>query len=190
MPPSQVEEPARVVIVEYDPSWPERFEEEGARIRGVVGPLAVGLEHIGSTAVPGLAAKPILDILLGIPSLERAADLVDPLASLGYEYVPEYEVEIPERRYFRKGPSGARTHHVHAVEHGGRFWDRHLLFRDFLRTHPRRAAEYATLKRGLAERYGRDREGYTEAKSDFIRSIEEQALRWRAGDRASRPQPS
>jgi GrpB-like predicted nucleotidyltransferase (UPF0157 family) len=100
---------------------------------------------------------------------------IEPLAGIGYEYVPEFEDELPERRYFRKGPPEARTHHVHMVETGTEFWQRHLLFRDYLRTHPATADEYEALKRRLAKQHTTDREAYTEGKTDFIRGIVEMA---------------
>jgi len=174
------DEKAPFVIVDYDSAWPVVFEREKSRIVSIIGPHVLAIEHVGSTAVPGLAAKPIIDILVGIPSLREAAACVVPLASIGFEYVPEYEAEIPDRRYFRKGPPTGRTHHLHMVEHGGAFWERHLLFRDFLRVHPERAREYARLKRDLASRFRGDREAYTNGKKDFVRRVEEDARRWRA----------
>ena len=166
-----------VAVVDYDPRWPGQFEEEKARILAAVGPRILAVEHIGSTAVPGLAAKPIIDILAGIRHLEDAMECVAPLAAIGYDYVPEFEAELPDRRYFWKGLREAHTHHVHLVEIGGTFWRRHLAFRDYLRTHPEDARRYAVLKRDLAAKFGADREGYTDAKTAFIRMIEATALR-------------
>ena len=163
---------APVVIVEYDPRWPALYEAEASAILGAIGHVIVALEHVGSTSVPGLGAKPIIDILAGVRILADAAQCVEPLRGLGYEYVPEYEAEIPDRRYFRKGPPAGRTHHLHLVEHGGEFWMRHLLFRDYLRAHPEAAQAYDRLKRELAARFGSDRDGYTDAKTEFVRSIE------------------
>ena len=164
-----------VVIVDYDPQWPILFEEEKVRIIGVIGHAVVAVEHIGSTAVPGLGAKPIIDITVAVHRLADAQDCILPLQGLDYEYVPEYEAEMPDRRYFRKGPPGARTHHLHMVELATDFWERHLLFRDYLRTHPEEARQYEQLKRDLAARFDSDRSGYTEAKTSFIRSVEEKA---------------
>ena len=164
-----------VVIVEYDPRWPLRFGEE-ARLLAAIGPRVVAVEHVGSTAVPGLADKPIVDILVGVRRLEDAVACVAPLAAIGYEYVPEYEAEIPDRRYFRKAPFGERTHHLHVVEFGGAFWRRHLAFRDWLRTHPEDAARYGAHKRALAATHVVDREAFTEAKTAFVREIEAKAL--------------
>lgn len=109
--------------------------------------------------------------MAGVRRLADADRCVEP-QRLGYEYVPEYEADIPDRRYFRKGPAGARTHHLHMVEYGGDFWERHVLFRDYLRAHPEVARQYEELKRDLADRYGRDREGYTDAKTAFIKGVE------------------
>ena len=165
-----------VVIVEYNPQWPIFYEEEKTRILGLIGNIVVAIEHIGSTAVLGLGAKPIIDIMVAIHQLDDAKECILPLQSLGYEYIPEYEDTMPERRYFHKGPPGARTHHVHMVELASDFWERHLLFRDFLRTHPEVASQYYQLKQELATKYGSNREGYTEAKTTFIESIITRAL--------------
>ncbi len=137
-----------ITIVGYDPKWPELYREELCRILHSIVDLIVAIEHIGSTAVPGLAAKPIIDIIAGVRSLEDAPRCIGPLEAMDYEYVPQYEVYIPERRYFRP-----RTHHLHMVEISSEFWRRHLLFRDFLRSHPDVAQEYAELKRTL-RRFG------------------------------------
>ena len=160
-----------VEIVDYDPQWPVLYEEEKSRILNVIGRRIVAIEHIGSTAVPGLAAKPIIDIIVAVRHLIDAGECIEPLQSIGYEYVPEFEVEIPERRFFRKGPPEARTHHIHMIELTSEFWERHLLFRDYLRSHPDVAQQYYQLKKELAARYGSDREAYAGAKTPFIESI-------------------
>jgi len=158
-----------VIIVDYDAGWPRRYEEERARILGAIGRWLVAIEHIGSTAVPGLGAKPIIDIMPAIGSLADAPQCVEPLRVIGYEYVPEFESVLPERRYFRKG-SPEDHYHLHMVEQTSGFWERHLLFRDTLRARPETAREYERLKRELAARFGSDREGYTDAKTEFIES--------------------
>jgi GrpB-like predicted nucleotidyltransferase (UPF0157 family) len=135
----------------------------------------VGMEHVGSTAVPGLGAKPIIDIMVAVSRLADAQACIEPLQSLGYEYVPEYEDELPERRYFRKGPLEKQTHHLHMVELTSEFWERHLLFRDYLRTHPQEAQQYHKLKKELAAKFGSDTVAYTDAKTPFIRSVEAKA---------------
>ena len=160
-----------VVVVDYDPQWPTSYEEEKERILGAIGDVAVAIEHIGSTAVPGLGAKPIIDIMVAVSRLADAERCIEPLQEIGYEYVPEYNDVIPERRYFHKGPPGARTYHLHMVELTSGFWERHLQFRDFLRTHPEEAQRYHQLKKELAAKFGADRDGYTEAKTSFIESV-------------------
>jgi GrpB-like predicted nucleotidyltransferase (UPF0157 family) len=162
---------APVMIADYDPRWPAMFEEERARILGSIGHRVLSIEHVGSTAVAGLAAKPIIDIGVTIRSLDEAPACVPPLARLGYEYVPEYEAQIPDRRYFRKGTPQARTHHLHMYEPASDQYVRHTLFRDYLRTHPETARQYEVLKRDLANRFPNDREAYTEAKTAFVESV-------------------
>ena len=161
-----------VIVVPYDGAWPSLFEEERARIERAIGPFVEEIQHIGSTAVPGLAAKPVVDIMVGVRSLGDSPALVARLEAIGYEYVPELERQMPSRRYFRKLRGGRRTHQVHLVERSDAgFWDRHVLFRDYLRARPGTAEEYARLKRGLSERFEGDRAAYTDAKTGFISGI-------------------
>jgi len=164
---------APVKVVDYDPNWPLIFEREKAKILSVIAKKVVAIEHVGSTAVPGLGAKPIIDIMVGMRHLSDAQGCIGPLETIGYEYVPEYQVSIPERRYFRKGPSNVpnKHYHLHMVEYDSDFWRRHLLFRDYLRAHPRTAKEYHRLKKELAAKYRFNRDAYTEAKTLFIESI-------------------
>lgn len=166
-----------VVIVDYEPGWPRAFDEEKARLLAAIGPHIVGVEHVGSTAVPGLAAKPIIDILIGLRRLSDAVFCIPPLESMGYEYLPQREMETPERKFLAKPRTKPRSHHIHMVEVGSDFWERHLLFRDHLRANPDAAAEYEALKRDLAAKFGEDRDAYTEGKTEFIRRIEELARR-------------
>jgi GrpB-like predicted nucleotidyltransferase (UPF0157 family) len=161
-----------VVVVSYDQAWPSLFEEERARIEKAVGPWVEEIEHIGSTAVPGLAAKPVIDVMVGVKSLENFPAFVGRLEAMGYEYVPELERQMPSRSYFRKTVGGRRTHQVHMVERSNtEFWDRHRLFRDYLRTRPETAQQYARLKKELSGRFRDDREKYTEAKTAFVREV-------------------
>lgn len=161
-----------IVVVPYDDAWPSLYEEEQARIERAIGPWAEEIEHVGSTAVPGLAAKPVVDIMVGVRSLEDSPVLVARLVGIGYEYVPEFERVLPFRRYFRKMREGRRTHQIHLVERSNaEWWDRHLLFRNFLRAYPEVAEEYARLKHGLSGHFGEDREAYTDAKTDFISEV-------------------
>jgi GrpB-like predicted nucleotidyltransferase (UPF0157 family) len=174
---ARVSPPITVRIVDYDPKWPAKYAEERAQVLKAAGEWLVDIQHVGSTSVPGLAAKPVIDMMAAVETLEDAKNIIEPLAALGYSYVPEYEVELPRRRYFRKGRRGSDgdKYHLHVVEPGGEFWCRHLAFRDYLREHPEAVREYALLKRRLAIEHGTDVDGYTDAKTDFIRGIETKA---------------
>ncbi len=157
------------------------YDMEKERILGTVGGVLIGLEHVGSTSVPGLAAKPIVDIMGAVRSLDDARKIIEPLASIGYQYVPEYEEFIPERRYFRKEATEPASHHLHVVEPTTDFWRDHLLFRDYLRAGPEQAREYEAFKRELARRIPHDRVAFTDAKTPEIESLLERARVWRDG---------
>jgi GrpB-like predicted nucleotidyltransferase (UPF0157 family) len=162
-----------VEIVDYDPRWPLLFNEEARRLRAVLDPsLIVGLEHFGSTAIPGLSAKPIIDILIAVRSLAAAqATFVEALRTLDYVYWADNPKK--DRMFFVKGmpPFGAkRSHHVHITEPDGEMW-RRLAFRDYLRAHPEEAETYTQLKRRLAAEHRADREAYTNAKSAYVDSV-------------------
>jgi GrpB-like predicted nucleotidyltransferase (UPF0157 family) len=159
----------RVELSDYDPSWAERFEEEKGKIAGIFDGQAVGIEHIGSTAVPDLCAKPIVDVLVGLRELELSDAQISAMQELGYEYLGEYG--LPGRLFFKKHP---RTHHVHVVEYGGLHWERQLTFRDALRTDVEERRRYDEFKRRLAAE-GHTRETYTELKTPFIREVEARA---------------
>jgi GrpB-like predicted nucleotidyltransferase (UPF0157 family) len=156
-----------VRLVPYDSTWPLEFAVEADRITRACDGLPLRLEHIGSTAIPGLAAKPVIDILAGRPGSIPGSRYVAAFKRLGYEHKGAFG--IPGRNYFRKGTP--RTHHVHLVSWSSELWRDHLLFRDYLRAHPLIAREYETIKRELAAMYVNDREQYTDAKGPFIRSI-------------------
>jgi GrpB-like predicted nucleotidyltransferase (UPF0157 family)/predicted acetyltransferase len=158
------EEP--VVVADYDAAWPRLFEEERAALAAALGGAAVAIEHVGSTAVPGLAAKPIVDILVGLRSYPAAAGEIAAVEAVGYVY--RGELGIPGRQFFARGRP--RTH-VHATLYQSDFWRSHLLFRDYLRASPEDAARYAALKRELAVRYREDRTGYTESKDSFVADV-------------------
>jgi GrpB-like predicted nucleotidyltransferase (UPF0157 family) len=159
--------PGAVHVADPDPRWQGAFADEAARLRAALGALPWRLEHVGSTAVPGLAAKPILDLLLGRPARVPGAAYVAPLAGLGYVHRGAHG--IAERDYFvRDDAEGRRTHHVHLVAEGGDFWVRHLAFRDALRADPALAAAYAALKRRLAAAHAADRDAYLAGKTAFI----------------------
>lgn len=161
-----------VVVVEYDPRWSLMFEKEAARVATVLSrDLIVRIDHIGSTAVPGLIAKPIIDLLVGVYSLVEAKQVaVFPLEELGYAYW--FNNPDPQRMFFVKGlpPNSPRTHHIHIVESGSILLER-LLFRDYLREHPDEALRYARLKRHLAKQFSTDREAYTSGKGEYVQSV-------------------
>ncbi|MBW4091730.1 MAG: GrpB family protein [Proteobacteria bacterium] len=163
-----------VQLLPYDPAWPGMFAQEAALLRQALpAGLVIGIEHFGSTAVPGLVAKPIIDILIAVASLPRAREeAVAPVCGLGYLYWEDNPKR--DRMFFVKGmpPHGARrTHHVHLTEAGGEMWRRRLALRDHLRTHPDEARRYAAVKRELAVRYPTDREAYTDAKSVYLEPL-------------------
>jgi GrpB-like predicted nucleotidyltransferase (UPF0157 family) len=147
------------------------FEAESHLSRRLFLPEAVEIEHIGSTAVPGMPAKPVIDVLLGASSLGSIERQIQTLTSHGYRYVPEFEDELPQRRYFVKPAQGEAQFHMHAVESGCQFWRDHLAFRDVLRTDRRVFDGYLTLKRSLAESLKMDRDSYTRAKAPFIEAV-------------------
>jgi phosphoglycolate phosphatase len=162
-----------------DPSWPARFEVEREALEQAIGQwVDGGIHHVGSTAVVGLEAKPIIDILAGVSDLESARACFGPLAQLDYLYAPYLPEEM---HWFCKPDPAHRTHHLHLVPTGSRRYREELSFRDRLRADPKLAVEYAALKRDLAERYREDREAYTEAKGAFIRAT---------GPMAGRPEGS
>jgi GrpB-like predicted nucleotidyltransferase (UPF0157 family) len=155
-----------VEIHDYDPEWPRRFADQRAAVERILGPWLVGsVEHVGSTSVPGLAAKPVVDMLAGVRDLEESRACIDPLSADGWLWAP-YRDDV-EHWFCRPSPA-ERTHHLHVVEHGGRDWREMLAFRDALRGDPSLRERYAGLKRELAARHRDDREAYTEAKADFI----------------------
>jgi GrpB-like predicted nucleotidyltransferase (UPF0157 family)/ADP-ribose pyrophosphatase YjhB (NUDIX family) len=160
-----------VVIADYDPAWPGHYAREADRIRERVAGAVVAIEHIGSTAVPGLAAKPIIDIMIGVDSLAIAdAQVVPAMIALGYDYVAAYERDMPFRRYFRRFHSnGQHSHHVHLVPVDHPFFRRHIAFRDALRASTADRDAYAALKRSLAAAF--TSEQYTDRKTAFIHDV-------------------
>ncbi len=161
-------EKRRVELAEYDAGWPRLFEEEAARIRDALGDWILAVEHIGSTSVPAMPAKPIIDIAVAVTSFEEAVRCVAPLERIGYTYRGEWG--MPRRHYFVKGEP--RTHHLHMLEAGTEQWGRHVRFRDALRASHELAAEYAALKRSLAARFAQDRDAYQAGKAPFIERVE------------------
>ena len=161
-----------VKLEPYNAQWAKLFEAERLRLKAVLGD-DVDVQHIGSTAVPGLQAKPILDTGIGVEDFDAAFAFVEPLEALGYTFRGEHG--IPRRHYFVKGPDDNRTHHLHMLERTHSQWHDMLFFRDYLRTHPEVAAEYQTLKEQLAEQFPKDREAYTDGKHAFVQDISSRA---------------
>ncbi|HEU4452483.1 MAG TPA: GrpB family protein [Longimicrobium sp.] len=160
----------RVIVAPYDPAWAEEFAAERARLMAALGGAPCVIEHVGSTSVPGLAAKPIIDIMGGRPPESDLDPYVQAFTGAGYEYRGEYG--IPGRHYFvRDDAAGARTHHLHLVALDSEHWVRHIAFRDALRADAGASARYAALKHDLAARHGDDRETYTESKAGFIDAV-------------------
>jgi GrpB-like predicted nucleotidyltransferase (UPF0157 family) len=156
-----------VRVVEYDPRWPALFAAERQRILDHCGALALALEHVGGTSIPGLCAKPVLDIAAGRPRDASLESCVGTLERAGYEH--RGERGVPGRQFFRRGKP--RAYHVHLVEEGGALWREYLAFRDYLRAHAEAARRFADLKRNLAARFPRDREAYMNAKSPHVQEI-------------------
>jgi GrpB-like predicted nucleotidyltransferase (UPF0157 family)/predicted kinase len=156
-----------VEVVAYDPAWPGEFEAERAQVAAALGDLALEIHHIGSTAVPGLDAKPIIDAMVTVRHLDDAVDCIAPLQVLGYAFV-DYP-QNTDRRFFRKGRP--RTHHLHIVEAGGRSLAAHLAFRDALRADADLRREYQDLKHALHTMYKHDRATYSESKSAFVQRV-------------------
>lgn len=165
-------------IVEHDPAWAAQAREELRRLEEALTPMQVRLEHVGSTAVPGLAAKPIIDLQLSVASMDPRSRNLGPLERLGYLFVPN--PESPDYHLFAKPPRRPRSHHVHVCRIGSRHEIRHLAVRDYLRAHGEEAARYAALKRELAERYPRDRLTYIEGKDRYVGDLEARAVAWAA----------
>jgi GrpB-like predicted nucleotidyltransferase (UPF0157 family) len=160
-------------LVEHDPAWAAMYEEEAGRIRRSLGDVAVRVEHVGSTSVPGLAAKPIVDIQVSVDAMVPRDRFVEPLVGLGYEFVAD--PTDTEHEYFKKGGERARAFQIHVCPVGSEWERRHLAFRDHLRANPDDAARYAELKRRLAAEHPNDVMTYVDGKTPFIREIEARA---------------
>jgi GrpB-like predicted nucleotidyltransferase (UPF0157 family) len=179
-----------IAVVPYDPRWPEMFEQERDHLLSCLPPgLVRRIEHFGSTAVPGLSAKPIVDILVEVTSLEETRKRIAPiLEAQGYDYFwrPSWGDDTPPfyAWFIKRDKSGNRTHHIHMVEADFEHWDR-LMFRDFLIEHPEVAREYCDLKERLSEVYQGDRVAYTAAKTEFINSVTERAKQYYRNARQS-----
>jgi len=187
----------RVTIEPYNPIWPDLFLKEKVIIEKALGPTAA-IEHIGSTAVQGLAAKPIVDMLVGLPNTDALDKCVQPMLAAGYTYVKKYEPLWPTRRFFMRlratetvppaiidvqdgyliGEDFISLTHIHIIVKDTYDWVRHIAFREFMRAHPHIRAEYATLKMQLSTQAFRDGLAYNDAKNIFVKKTEAQALQW------------
>lgn len=167
----------KIILTPHDPSWSEQYYAAAAEITAVFQPILVDSYHIGSTAIPNIKAKPIVDILLAVTEITAVNTLLQPMAALGY--ISKGENGIPGRHYFRKGSDEHHTHHVHVYAHTHPDIARHLNFRDYLCAHPEEAAAYSQLKEQLAQQYFSDPATYTESKTVFIQTIDQKALQWR-----------
>lgn len=175
----------KVAVVEYDVGWAAAFAGAAEELAATMRTNLLALHHIGSTSIPNMWAKPVIDMLAVVRQLAVLDDLSSAIEQLGYEAMGEFG--IPGRRYFRRGDAaGRRTHQLHAFAEGSPHIARHLAFRDYLRAHADVAAEYAALKRRLAEQHPEDIAAYMDGKDAFIKEIEGRALAWTAGARGSR----
>ena len=156
-----------IEIVEYEHRWDTTYQQEKEIINVALKQEIIDIQHIGSTSVPGLSAKPIIDILIAVNKLASAKKYSIQLQKIGYQYI--YYAENGDRLFFRKGIP--RTHHVHIVEYDSWTYWRHILFRDYLLTHPETAQQYEQLKREMAIKFKADRDAYTDSKTKFIQSI-------------------
>lgn len=165
----------KVEIAEYDALWPILFRERGERLREALANVALRIDHIGSTSIPGLAAKPIIDIQISVVGFEPLAAFRDPLIAAGYVFRAD---NIDRTKRYCREASGTRREHVHVRTAGSWGEQFALLFRDYMSAHTDEAAQYACLKRDLAERYRKDRHAYTEAKNPFIWGVMQRATNW------------
>ena len=169
----------KIEVVPHNPTWAAMFQAEADQLATIFGAEALAIEHIGSSAIPGIKAKPIIDILVAARDIEQIDDFNEQMMALGYE--PHGEFGIPGRRYFSTGHSAAdRPRHVHVFQSDNPDVARHIDFRDYLRAHPEDAQAYSRLKETLAEKFPNDGESYTGGKSDFIREMDRRAAAWKA----------
>lgn len=162
----------------HDPKWREAFEVESKRVTDALGEIVVAIHHIGSTAIPGIYAKPIIDLLVEVKDIVKVDGQNSSMESLGYEVMGEFG--IAGRRYFRKdNQEGIRTHHIHTFKVGSKQVERHLAFRDYMIAHPEDAQRYSELKRRLAREYPTNIDEYMDGKDGFIREMDRKAAQWR-----------
>jgi GrpB-like predicted nucleotidyltransferase (UPF0157 family) len=165
-----------VRLVEYDEGWPGMFEEEKGLLESALKDIEmIDIQHVGSTSVPGMKSKPVIDIAVGVKRLSDGERCIGPLERIGYEY--RGDAGVPGRQFFAKGPRENRTYHVNVEAWNGRLWKNHVLFRDYLKEHPQTRKEYQKLKEVLEAKYPGDRDSYTSEKDSFIKKIIKEAKR-------------
>ncbi|PEC22035.1 GrpB family protein [Bacillus cereus] len=158
----------QIVIKPYQKEWQEEYLKEKDKFCSLLGEEMIAIEHIGSTSIEGLGAKPLIDMMIGVTDLQITEKWIKPLSKIGYEYVPK---ETSNWRFFRKGEWRAGTHHLHVYIYNSDEWRNNLLFRDFLKKHEWARKEYGELKEMLATTYPFDRVSYTNAKAPFIQKM-------------------
>jgi GrpB-like predicted nucleotidyltransferase (UPF0157 family) len=167
----------KVEVVPHNPNWRNLFETESKQITIALGENVIAIHHIGSTSIETIYAKPIIDILVEVKSIDRVDDQNSSMQLLGYQCMGEFGIK--DRRFFRKdNVDGIRTHHIHVFEVGSAQISRHLAFREYLNVHIEDAITYSSLKRSLAEKYPDDIQGYMDGKHDLIQEIDRQAAEW------------
>ena len=165
----------KILVVPYNPEWPTTFEKEAGLISQALGTVATEIHHIGSTSIPGIFAKPIIDILVEASSIDEVDARSSEMQGIDFEVLGEYGIK--ERRYLRKlNDAGLRLCHVHLFANGSNYANRHSAFRDYMRVNPSKAKEYSELKQKLAKKFPHDRERYMDGKDDFIKGIERLAM--------------
>jgi GrpB-like predicted nucleotidyltransferase (UPF0157 family) len=167
----------KVEVVQYDPAWVDIFQAEAEVLAIIFGEKLVAIHHIGSTAIPGIVAKPIVDILVEVRDIQEVDDLNTDIEKLGYQ--PRGEYGIPGRRYFVKQTGEVHIHHIHTFQSGNPQVERHLNFRDYLIAHPLDALAYSRLKEDLAQQFPEDIDNYAMGKNDFINNIDDKAFEWK-----------
>ncbi|PBB04664.1 MULTISPECIES: GrpB family protein [Salimicrobium] len=168
----------KVEVTSYNKDWPFLYEEEANRLRRIFGSEIIEMDHIGSTSVEGLIAKPVIDIMPVVKDIERIDDFNTAMIDIGYE--PKGENGLPGRRYFQKG-GDQRTHHIHFYKMGDSEVERHLAFRNYLRSHPEAVKEYGDLKKELAQNFPYDIEAYINGKEQLVSKIDKKAIAWHQG---------
>jgi GrpB-like predicted nucleotidyltransferase (UPF0157 family) len=172
----------RVEVVPHNPNWRGAFESESKQIAAALDDNVVAVHHIGSTAIPTIHAKPIIDMLVEVREIAKVDERDSAMQALGYEVMGEFG--IPGRRFFRKdNETGIRTHHIHVFEVNSAQVERHLAFRDYMRSHAEDAQKYSELKQELAKKYLNDIEGYVDGKDGFIKEMDKKAAEWRISQR-------